>query len=270
MLRPTNSNNSGFSFTVSSSDQTSRNREQAATTGDTGQTNAVPETTVSLSQQAREYIDGLRQDLDAITRMKEESAASRKAEARSRIEAIKREIERLKALLMRFGGSSSYILKQLKQLSAQLGQAAAQLGQSDGPSSGSASSEGATAYSSIQALSDGKTEGKNGETAADARADQRGENAGDNHPASENTPSLAQTVYSAVSRALQPASERQADAQSLKDVVREMRSLLAMLKSKMREHDKNDRTVQKDEAAVQQQLNASEQTISQMDLTAIL
>lgn len=52
--------------------------------------------------------------------------------------------------------------------------------------------------------------------------------------------------------------------------MRELRSLLSMVKSKMRDEDKDDRDVKKDIDAVQQQLNTGDQAMQQMGFQSIV
>ncbi|MDU7199504.1 MAG: hypothetical protein E6288_16210, partial [Enterobacteriaceae bacterium] len=97
MLRPTLTGNASFSLSTATSDTTSRNREQNSASALPQQATATADSTVSLSQQAKDYYTNLQNDLEAVNRLNEFSAASRKADARAKLEAIKREIERLKA-----------------------------------------------------------------------------------------------------------------------------------------------------------------------------
>lgn len=66
---------------------------------------------------------------------------------------------------------------------------------------------------------------------------------------------------------LQNTSQRQEDARSLKEALRELKSLLALIKSKMREEEKASGNERNDIAAVEQNLNDSGNIISQMALT---
>lgn len=254
MLRPTLTGYASFSLSTAISDKTSRSREQNATTTQLEQTTATTtaDTTVSLSQQAKDYYASLQKDLETINRLNEFSAASRKADARDKLEAIKREIERLKALLMSFGAASAYVLKQLKQLSAQLGQAAAQLGESS-----------TSANSTVQSLADSEAVSKtstvvDSQSSADEQTED--ETASDSGETGDSA-SPMKSFYSGISEQLQDNDSRHKDAQLLKDVVRELRALLSMIKSKMRDDEKDDQNVKKDIAAVQQQLDAGDQVV---------
>lgn len=275
MLRPTLTGNASFSLSTATSDTTSRNREQNSASALPQQATATAESTVSLSQQAKDYYNNLQNDLEAVNRLNEFSAASRKADARAKLEAIKREIERLKAMLMRFGNASAYVLKQLKQLSAQMGQAASQLGQSDSAStsnSADTTNSGTAAYSAIQSLTDGNAGSKTDAMAAAHAADDGQENhksASDDSETSDSA-GLTQSLYSGIREQLQESDSRHKDAQLLKDVVRELRSLLSMIKSKMRDEDKDDRDVKKDIDAVQQQLDTGDQAMQQMGFQSIV
>ncbi|MCL5497766.1 hypothetical protein M5Y49_03575 [Escherichia coli] len=263
MLRPTLTGNASFSLSTATSDKTSRNREQNSAAALAPQTTDSADSTVSLSQQAKEYYARLQNDAEAISRLDEFSAASRKADARARLEAIKREIERLKALLMRFGNASAYVLKQLRQLSAQMGQAASQLGQSDSTSTSTGNSTTA-AYSAIQSLTESDA-GSKAATPAGAQsstgAPAEDESASDGSE-TEDSSHTTKAIYSGIREQLQERDSRHKDAQLLKDVERELRSLLSMVKSKMREDDKDDRDMKKDIEAVQQQLDMSAQQMT--------
>lgn len=269
MLRPTLTGNASFSLSTASSDKTSRNREQNSTAPLPEQTTTTSDTTVSLSQQAKDYYASLQNDLEAINRLNEFSAASRKADARAKLEAIKREIERLKAMLMRFGAAPAYVLKQLKQLSAQLGQAAAQLGESSSTGTGSSST---AAYSTVQSLADGDTE-----STTDAVADtpssedsQTDDDATSDDSETGDSASIMKSLYSGISEQLQESDSRHKDAQLIKDVVRELRALLSMIKNKMRDDEKDDSDVKKDIAAVQQQLDVGDQAAQQINVGTLL
>lgn len=267
MLRPTLTGNASFSLSTASSDKTSRSREQNATTTQPEQ--ATADTTVSLSQQAKDFFASLEEDREAINRLNEFSDASRKADARARLEAIKREIERLKAMLMRFGDASAYVLKQLKQLSSQLSQAATQLGES---SSGGAGSSSTAAYSTVQSLADGETGSTTSavaRTASSADGQTDDESAEDDSETGDSA-SIIKSFYGGISEQLQKSDSRNSDEQLLKDVVRELRALLSMIKSKMRDDEKDDSDVKKDIASVEQQLDAGEQAAQQINVGTLL
>jgi hypothetical protein len=261
MLRPTLTGNARFLLSTATLDTTSRNREQNSASPLPEQTPPPADSTVSLSQQAKDYFASLQNDLEALNRLDEFSAASRKADARARLEAIKREIERLKALLMRFGHASAYVLKQLKQLSAQLGQAASQLGQSDSAATPHSST---AAYSAIQSLTDGDAGSK---TATLAGAQSSIDDPADDASASDgsetdNSASSMKSIYNGIREQLQERDSRHKDAQLFKDVERELRALLSMVKRKMRDDDKDDPATKKDIDAVQQQLDTGAQQMA--------
>lgn len=267
MLRPTLTGNASFSLSTASSDKTSRSREQNATTTQPEQTTA--DTTVSLSQQAKDFFASLEEDREAINRLNEFSDASRKADARARLEAIKREIERLKAMLMRFGDAPAYVLKQLKQLSSQLGQAASQLGESSSAGAGSSST---AAYSTVQSLADGEA---GSTTSAVTRAASSADGQTDDESAEDDSEtgdsaSMIKSFYGGISEQLQKSDSWNDDEQLLKDVVRELRALLSMIKSKMRDDEKDDSDVKKDIASVEQQLDAGEQAAQQINVGTLL
>ena len=266
MLRPTLTGNASFSLSTATSDKTSRSREQNATTTQPEQPTTTADATVSLSQQAKDFFASLEEDREAISRLNEFSAASRKANARARLEAIKREIERLKAMLMRFGTAPAYVLKQLKQLSSQLGQAAAQLGESSSAEAGSSST---AAYSTVQSLADGETGGTTSTVADTPSSDDSQTDDASTEDDSE-TASVLKSFYSGISEQLQESDSRHQDAQLLKDVVRDLRALLSMIKSKMRDDEKDDSDVKKDIAAVQQQLDVGDQAAQQINVGTLL
>jgi hypothetical protein len=162
---------------------------------------------------------------------------------------------------MRFGHASAYVLKQLKQLSAQLGQAASQLGQSDS----TATPPGSTAaYSAIQSLTDGDAGSK---TATLAGAQSFIDDPADDASASDgsetdNSASSMKSIYNGIREQLQERDSRHKDAQLFKDVERELRALLSMVKRKMRDDDKDDPATKKDIDAVQQQLDTGAQQVA--------
>ena len=269
MLRPTLTGNASFSLSTATSDKTSRSREQNATTTQPEQPTTTTDTTVSLSQQAKDFFASLEEDREAISRLNEFSAASRKANARARLEAIKREIERLKAMLMRFGTAPAYVLKQLKQLSSQLGQAAAQFGESSGAEAGSSST---AAYSTVQSLADGET-GSTTSTVTDTPSSddsQTDDASTEDDSETGDSACVLKSFYGGISEQLQESDSRHQDAQLLKDVVRDLRALLSMIKSKMRDDEKDDSDVKKDIAAVQQQLDVGELAAQQINVGTLL
>jgi hypothetical protein len=82
MLRPTLTGNARFLLSTATLDTTSRNREQNSASPLPEQTPPPADSTVSLSQQAKDYFASLQNDLEALNRLDEFSAASRKADAR--------------------------------------------------------------------------------------------------------------------------------------------------------------------------------------------
>ena len=166
---------------------------------------------------------------------------------------------------MRFGHASAYVLKQLKQLSAQLGQAASQLGQSD---SAATSHSSTAAYSAIQSLTDGDAGSK---TATLAGAQSFIDDPADDASASDgsetdNSASSMKSIYNGIREQLQERDSRHKDAQLFKDVERELRALLSMVKRKMRDDDKDDPATKKDIDAVQQQLDTGAQQVAYQNI----
>jgi len=262
MLRPTFTGSLDLYASSSAKGGTARTQE-APRTHET--VNPTPASIVTLSPQAKEYYDNLQENLNTLNRFTQENAQSSKANARAKLEALKREIARLKALAMLFGGSGGYIMKQLKQLSSQLGQLASQLGQSD--NTGAGNSADAAASSAAQAAA-----GESDESAAKAQAQATPDadvSDEENPTEKEKSAEIAgvQSTIDNVINTLQKSSQRQEDARSLKEALRELKSLLSLLKSKMREEEKASGNERNDIAAVEQNLNDSGNVISQMELT---
>ncbi|NUL38297.1 hypothetical protein [Kosakonia sacchari] len=260
MLRPTFTSTLDLYTSSSAKGGTARTQE---TTRTNETVNATPASIVTLSPQAKEYYENLQENLNTLNRFTQENAQNSKANARAKLEALKREIARLKALAMLFGGSGGYIMKQLKQLSSQLGQLASQLGQSD--NTGAGNSADATASSAAQASA-----GESDEPAVKAQAVSDADvNDEENPTGKEKSEEVAgvQSTIDNVLNTLQKASQRQEDARSLKEALRELKSLLSLIKSKMRDEGKASGTERNDIASVEQNLNDSGNVISQMELT---
>ncbi|MCL6742438.1 hypothetical protein [Kosakonia sp. R1.Fl] len=260
MLRPTFTGSLDLYASSSAKGGTTRTQE---TTRTNETINATPASIVTLSPQAKEYYENLQENLNTLNRFTQENAQNSKANARAKLEALKREIARLKALAMLFGGSGGYIMKQLKQLSSQLGQLASQLGQSD--NTGAGTSADANAAGAVQVSS-----GESDEPAVKAQAASDADvNDEENPTEKEKTEEVAgvQSTIDNVINTLQNASQRQEDARSLKEALRELKSLLSLIKSKMREEGKASDNERNDIASVEQNLNDSGNVISQMELT---
>ncbi|MEQ4450668.1 hypothetical protein ACFX4S_23890 [Kosakonia sp. YIM B13605] len=263
MLRPTFTGSLDLYASSSAKGGTARTQETARTNETVY---ATPASIVTLSPQAKEYYENLQENLNTLKRFTQENAQNSKANARAKLEALKREIARLKALAMLFGGSGGYIMKQLKQLSSQLGQLASQLGQSD--NTGSGTSADANASGAAQAStgeSDESAVKAQAQAASDAEVSDK-----ENPTEKEKSEEVAgvQSTIDNVINTLQNASQRQEDARSLKEALRELKSLLSLIKSKMREEGKASGNERNDIASVEQNLNDSGNVISQMELTS--
>lgn len=261
MLRPTFTGSLDLYASSSAKGGTARTQE---TTRTNETVNATPASIVTLSPQAKEYYENLQEHLNTLKRFTQENAQNSKANARAKLEALKREIARLKALAMLFGGSGGYIMKQLKQLSSQLGQLASQLGQSD--NTGAGTSADANAAGAVPASA-----GESDEPAVKAQAASDADvNDEVNPTGKEKTEEVVgvQSTIENVINTLQNTSQRQEDARSLKEALRELKSLLSLIKSKMREEGKASDNERNDIASVEQNLNDSGNVISQMELTS--
>lgn len=260
MLRPTFTGSLDLYVSSSAKGGTVRTQEATRTSEIV---NPTPASIVTLSPQAKEYYENLQENLTTLNRFTQENARNSKANARAKLEALKREIARLKALAMLFGGSGGYIMKQLKQLSSQLGQLASQLGQSDNTGAGN----GADANASDAAQA---STGESDESAIKAQAASDAEVSDEENPTEKEKSAEiagAQSTIDNVINTLQNASQRQEDARSLKEALRELKSLLSLIKSKMREEGKASGNERNDVTSVEQNLNDSGNIISQMELT---
>lgn len=260
MLRPTFTGSLDLYASSSAKGGTVRAHESTRTNETV---NPTPASIVTLSPEAKEYYENLQENLNTLNRFTQENAQNSKANARAKLEALKREIARLKALAMLFGGSGGYIMKQLKQLSSQLGQLASQLGQSD--NTGAGNSADANASSAAQVST-----GESDEPAIKAQAASDAEVSDEENPSEKEKSAEVAGVQSHIDNVintLQNASQRQEDARSLKEALRELKSLLSLIKSKMREEGKASGNERNDIASIEQNLNDSGNVISQMELT---
>jgi len=233
--------------------------------------NAFSDVSVTLSEWAKKRFQETGKMAEALQRLEQDALDARKELARARLEEIKREIARLKALLMMSDGASvKGILRQLKQLASQIQGLAAVLGASgaDGGSSGQAS---------VGTASPVATEGAQAETASLSAVSGLEEASGHDVPSKEadasRSPDNASLTGSAVidvrgqaasAERQQEARQKREDARSLQETVQALKSLLEAIKKKLQETAKQDRQTAQDVTSVENRIQEAEQAFQSM------
>ncbi|WP_226092874.1 cell envelope biogenesis protein TolA [Dickeya oryzae] len=251
----------------------------------TAQTSTETETSreqPSLTSVMVQFSDEVRKRIDAAMRVNMNKLNSADQDlARGRIEQIKRRIQMLKMMLLSLAGQSvpPGVLRELRQLAAELGQAAKTLsGGSGGAATGSAGGEnqsGVAAESGGGALSTA-TAATTTTSAAGASAESPTQGAGER---TAGVPSTAksgegdtsaqeakqwQDVAAAFIERSAGSTQRRADAKSIQDAVRELKSLLSMVKNASKNGDKE---AQKQIQAINQYIADIEKTVQSMNMT---
>ncbi|UUE09858.1 cell envelope biogenesis protein TolA [Dickeya zeae] len=250
----------------------------------TAQTSTETETSreqPSLTSVMVQFSDEVRKRIDAAMRANMSKLNSADQDlARGRIEQIKRRIQMLKMMLLSLAGQSvpPGVLRELRQLAAELGQAAKTLsgGGSATDTAGGENQSGVAAESDGGALSTA--------TAATTSTSAAGDSASAESPtlgAGERTgvPSTAksgegdasaqeakqwQDVAAAFIERNAGSTQRRADAKSIQDAVRELKSLLSMVKNASKNGDKE---AQKQIQAINQYIADIEKTVQSMNMT---
>ena len=208
--------------------------------------------------------------------------------ARGRIEQIKRRIQMLKMMMLSLVGQSVPPggLREIRQLAAELGQAAKTLNEGGGSGAantgaagvaGGENQSGAVANgsgdTSASALSGAMAVSAAGESAS---AESEGVGDGSDHAAGASAAAKSdgdasaqeaeqlQSVAAAITERGAGSQQRRADAKSVQDAVRELKSLLAMVKHASRNDDKE---AQKQIQAINQYIADTEKTVQSMSMT---
>ncbi|WP_023641028.1 hypothetical protein [Dickeya zeae] len=254
----------------------------------TAQTSTETETSreqPSLASVMVQFSDEVRKRIDATMRARMSKLNSADQDlARGRIEQIKRRIQMLKMMLMSLAGQSvpPGVLREMRQLAAELGQAAKTLsGGSGGAATDTAGGEnqsgvaaesgGAAALSAATATSSTSSTSTAGDSAS-AESAALGEHAAGTSSATKSGEGDAsaqeakqwQDVAAAFIERSAGSPQHRADAKSVQDAVRELKSLLAMAKNASR-HD--DKEAQKQIRAINQSIADIEKTVQSMSMT---
>ncbi|UJR56248.1 cell envelope biogenesis protein TolA [Dickeya zeae] len=254
----------------------------------TAQTSTETETSreqPSLASVMVQFSDEVRKRIDATMRARMSKLNSADQDlARGRIEQIKRRIQMLKMMLMSLAGQSvpPGVLREIRQLAAELGQAAKTLsGGSGGAATDTAGGEnqsgvaaesgGAAALSAATATSSTSSTSTAGDSAS-AESAALGEHAAGTSSATKSGEGDAsaqeakqwQDVAAAFIERSAGSPQHRADAKSVQDAVRELKSLLAMAKNASR-HD--DKEAQKQIRAINQSIADIEKTVQSMSMT---
>ncbi|MEI7376162.1 cell envelope biogenesis protein TolA [Dickeya chrysanthemi] len=256
------------------------------TDSDAGSAQAGTEADTSREQQSLtsvlvQFSDEVRKRIDAAMRINMSKLDNADQDlARGRIEQIKRRIQMLKMMLLSLAGQAvpPGIMREIRQLARELGQAANTLNEGGGAATGSAGGEnqsGVAAESGGGALS----------TATAATTFAAGDSASAESPTlgvgerTAGVPSTAksgegdasaqeakqwQDVAAAFIERSAGSTQRRADAKSIQDAVRELKSLLSMAKNASR-HD--DDEAQKQIKAINRAVADIEKTVQSMNMT---
>lgn len=257
----------------------------------TAQTSTETETSreqPSLASVMVQFSDEVRKRIDATMRARMSKLNNADQDlARGRIEQIKRRIQMLKMMLLSLAGQSvpPGVLREMRQLAAELGQAAKTLSAGSGgaatdtaggenqsgvaaESGGAAALSAATATSSTSSTSSTSTAGDS----ASVESEALGEHAAGTSSAAKSGEGDAsaqeakqwQDVAAAFIERSAGSTQHRADAKSVQDAVRELKSLLAMVKNASR-HD--DKEAQKQMRAINQSIADIEKTVQSMSMT---
>ncbi|MBX9447171.1 hypothetical protein [Dickeya chrysanthemi] len=260
----------------------------AGTDSDAGTAQAGTEADTSREQQSFtsvlvQFSDEVRKRIDAAMRVNMSKLDNADQDlARGRIEQIKRRIQMLKMMLLSLAGQAvpPGIMREIRQLARELGQAANTLNEGGGGGMAAAVTAGGAGgenASGVAAENDGDTSGLSGAMADAAVSDNtsagfdRGEDAGGAASAAKNGEDASaqeaehwQNVAAALSERGSGTSQRREDAKSVQDAVRELKSLLAMVKNAVRN---GDQEAQKYMQAINQALADTEKTAQEMSMT---
>ncbi|QYM97744.1 cell envelope biogenesis protein TolA [Dickeya ananatis] len=251
----------------------------------TAQTSTETETSreqPSLTSVMVQFSDEVRKRIDAAMRVNMSKLNSADQDlARGHIEQIKRRIQMLKMMLLSLAGQSvpPGVLREIRQLAAELGQAAKTLsGGSGGAATGTAGGEnqsGVAAESGGGALSaaTAATTSTAGDSAsAESEALGTGEHAagvpstaksGEGDTSAQEAKQW-QDVAAAFIERNAGSTQRRTDAKSVQDAVRELKSLLSMVKNASKNGDKE---AQKQIQAINQYIADIEKTVQSMNMT---
>ncbi|MGM3173755.1 cell envelope biogenesis protein TolA [Dickeya lacustris] len=230
-------------------------------------------TSPSLNSVMVQFSDEVRKRFDAAMRENMSQLGDVKKDvARSRVEQIKQRIQMLKMMLMSLAGQAipPGLLSELRQLARELGQAAQALNQGGGgaavgnssgeaPASDAAQSGAGAASAAAESASAGSEAVSAGEGASTT-----GEAAkGDSSQALAQAAQALQNQVAAFMAHGNGSSERQADAKAVQEAVRELKSLLAMVKHASKQSDKE---TQKKIQEIDNAVADTEKTVQSMNV----
>lgn len=255
----------------------------------TAQTSTETETSreqPSLTSVMVQFSDEVRKRIDAAMRVNMNKLNSADQDlARGRIEQIKRRIQMLKMMLLSLAGQSvpPGVLREMRQLAAELGQAAKTLSGGSGGAatdtaggenqSGVAAESGGGALSAATAATTTTSSSAAGDRASAESPTQRAGERTAGVPstaksgegdASAQEAKQWQDVAAAFIERSAGSTQRRADAKSIQDAVRELKSLLSMVKNASKNGDKE---AQKQIQSINQYIADIEKTVQSMNMT---
>ncbi|WP_038906018.1 hypothetical protein [Dickeya zeae] len=255
----------------------------------TAQTSTETETSreqPSLTSVMVQFSDEVRKRIDAAMRVNMNKLNSADQDlARGRIEQIKRRIQMLKMMLLSLAGQSvpPGVLREMRQLAAELGQAAKTLSGGSGGTatdtaggenqSGVAAESGGGALSAATAATTSTSSSAAGDSAsAESPALGTGERtagvpstakSGEGDASAQEAKQWQDVAAAFIERSA-GSTQRRADAKSIQDAVRELKSLLSMVKNASKNGDKE---AQKQIQAINQYIADIEKTVQSMNMT---
>ncbi|MEI7188823.1 cell envelope biogenesis protein TolA [Dickeya dianthicola] len=234
---------------------------------------SVTSVLVQFSDEVRKRIDSaMRANMSKINDSDQDLA-------RGRIEQIKRRLQMLKMMMLSLAGQSvpPGVLREIRQLARELGQAAKTL--NEGGGNGAAGGEnqsgavaGGSGDASASALSGAMAVAAAGESAsAESDGLGNGDRAAGASPTAKSGEETSaqeaeqlQSVAGAITERGAGSQQHRMDAKSVQDAVRELKSLLAMVKNASKNGDKE---AQKQIQAINQHIADIENRVQSMNMT---
>lgn len=254
----------------------------------------APSVTVTLSQYARDRMEAMKKAVQTLKAQNSQANEQRKAAARARIDDIKKRIELLKKLAIGLSPKAAKaMLAQIHQLAHELSQAAGELkgnGSSAGgeagigagragadASSGEADEAGAESSGSEASGSEAAGEAvagadvspdvapSNAEAAGQTEADTDEARAGEPEGTQGRDDAAVADARAAEAKATAPqssalsgANQKEEDSQRIRDAVRQLRQLLALVRSQLPSDEESRRTLRQVESSLRDSEKAAQ------------
>ncbi|WP_035345066.1 MULTISPECIES: hypothetical protein [Dickeya] len=273
MTSPLSFNRSATGIAVQNTRADSDSRPAPASTDtETSEPPSLTSVMVQFSNEVRKQFDAaMRANMNQLNNARQDLA-------RSRVEQIKQRIQMLKMMVMSLAGQSvpPGLLSEIRQLARELGQAAKTLSEGSGSGAAGGGVAGMSGGENASGVMQGATSAQAGATApgasASAESGSEGEQAADTASAAKGEgDALAQAaeqlqnIVAAFTERDNGSSQHRADAKSVQEAVRELKSLVAMVKNASKHGDQQaHKTIQEIDRAIAD----TEKTVQSMDMTA--